>query len=82
MFIARPARRMAQRGQGGREDGQGLDMGSMDSMDVEEIQATWILARRAWDLARRQQRRRQAAGEPLTDAEDSSLARPGRFPGC
>jgi hypothetical protein len=23
----------------------------MDSMDVEEIQATWILARRAWDLA-------------------------------
>lgn len=47
----------------------------MDCMDVETIQETWILARRAWDLARRQQRRRQAAGEPLTDAEDSSLRR-------
>lgn len=48
MFIARPARRMARRGQDGREDGQVMDMGSME---VEEIQRTWILARRAWDLA-------------------------------
>jgi hypothetical protein len=51
MLIARPARRMARRGQGRGEDGPGMDM---DSMDVEAIQETWILARRAWDLARRQ----------------------------
>jgi hypothetical protein len=72
MLIARPVRRMARRDQGRGEDGPGMDM---DCMDVETIQETWILARHAWDLARRQQRRRQAAGEPLTDAEDSSLRR-------
>lgn len=44
-------------------------------MDGADIQDTWNLAKRAWDLARQQQRRRQAAREPLTDAEASALQR-------
>ena len=44
-------------------------------MDVEELSDTWMSAKRAWDLARRQQRRRHAAAEPLTDAEASALQR-------
>ena len=44
-------------------------------MDVAQMTDTWMAARRAWDLARRQQRRRQAAAEPLTGAEASRLQR-------
>jgi uncharacterized protein (TIGR02996 family) len=47
-----------------------VDIGDMD---VEEISGTWMAAKRAWDVARRQQRRRHAAAEPLTDAEASAL---------
>ncbi|HEX5288747.1 MAG TPA: TIGR02996 domain-containing protein [Streptosporangiaceae bacterium] len=49
-----------------------MDIGDMD---VEELSATWMSAKRAWDRARRQQRRRQAAAEPLTDAEAAALQR-------
>jgi uncharacterized protein (TIGR02996 family) len=44
-------------------------------MDVADISDTWMSAKRAWDRARRQQRRRQAAAQPLTDAEAISLRR-------
>src|ERR1700727_786489 len=57
-------------GRTGPAEGGGVDIGDMD---VEELSATWMSAKRAWDLARRQQRRRHAAAEPLTDAEESAL---------
>lgn len=44
-------------------------------MDVEAISATWMSAKRAWDVARRQQRRRHAAAQPLTDAEAGAVQR-------
>ncbi|HEY2284172.1 MAG TPA: hypothetical protein VGH88_00370 [Streptosporangiaceae bacterium] len=44
-------------------------------MDAEEISDTWMTAKRAWDTARRVQRRRQAAAEYLAPAEASALER-------
>src|SRR3984957_1091356 len=56
----------------GPAKGAALDVGDMD---VTEISATWMSAKHAWAAARRQQRRRHAAAEPLTDAEASALQR-------
>jgi uncharacterized protein (TIGR02996 family) len=47
-----------------------VDIGDLD---VEAFSTTWMSAKRAWDRARRQQRRRHAAAEPLTDAETAAL---------
>jgi uncharacterized protein (TIGR02996 family) len=68
----RPAarRRSLRSGPAGAGEGECVDIGDMD---VAEISGTWMSAKRAWDLARRQQRRRHAAAEPLTDAETSAL---------
>jgi uncharacterized protein (TIGR02996 family) len=46
---------------------------NIGDLDVAAISDTWMSAKRAWDRARRQQRRRQAAAEPLTDGEAASL---------
>ena len=48
---------------------------NVGDMDVAQMSDTWMAAKREWDLARRQQRRRQAAAEPLTEAEASRLQR-------
>jgi uncharacterized protein (TIGR02996 family) len=49
-----------------------VDIGDMD---VAEISDTWMSAKRSWDQARRQLRRRQAAAEFMTAAEAGALDR-------
>jgi uncharacterized protein (TIGR02996 family) len=49
-----------------------VDIGDMD---VAELSDTWMAAKRAWDVARRQLRRRQAAAEFMTTDEAGALDR-------